>query len=151
MTFDILFLGSSVSSTQFLTGRYGRFSSPNYPSNYPTYRRQNYHIAVESGSKIKLSFITFSLEQHSRCGYDYLQIKEKDGSVSRKLCGTTNPGDFISQDNELMIEFKSDGSVTSQGFLAVFVSTNSSIPTPSLSPGMNIDSVYNFFLHYDIA
>ena len=139
------FLGSRASLTLVLTGRYGCLASPEFPSNYPDNRLQGYHIIVTPGWKIKLSFITFSLEANFRCRFDFLKIKEKDGSVSRKLCGTTNPGDFISQDNELMIEFKSDGSVTSQGFLAVFVSTNSSIPTPSPSPGMNIDSVYNFF------
>ena len=133
-------LGSSVSSTQQLTGRYGCFASPDFPSNYPHNRRQSYRITVTPGSRIKLSFITFSLEQHPQCDYDFLQIREKDGSVARKLCGGTNPGDITSQDNELFIEFKSDQSVNSQGFFSVFVITNSSLPTPlpSPSPGTKI-------------
>ena len=74
------------------------------------------------------------LEQESSCRYDYLQIREKDGSVSRKLCGHNNPGEITSLDNELRLEFKSDQSVNSLGFYALFQRTNDSTPTPSPSP-----------------
>ena len=79
--------------------------------------------------------MAFSLERSSGCRYDYLQIKEKDGSILRKLCGT-NPGEFISKDNELIIEFKSDSSVSYQGFKAKYfelLASSSPIPTPEMS------------------
>ena len=82
--------------------------------------------------------MTFALEQHSRCGYDYLLIQEKDRSIAKKLCGPNRPKDFTSKDNELFLEFKSDGSVTSKGFLAAFASTNKSVSTSPPSPGINV-------------
>ena len=116
-------------------GKHGSFSSPNYPKNYPHNRREKYKVIVNPGSRIKLKFVAFSLEDSSGCRYDYLQIREKDGSILRKLCGT-NPGEFTSKDNELIIEFKSDSSVSSQGFKAKYfelVPSTVPIPTPEVS------------------
>ena len=135
MTFSPYFIvGSNASTVQILEGNYGCFASPNYPSNYPHDINQRYRIVVRPGSRIKITFITFMLEQESSCRYDYLQIREKDGSVSRKLCGHNNPGEIISLDNELRLEFKSDQSVNSLGFFAAFQMTNDSSPTQSPSP-----------------
>ena len=87
--------------------------------------------------------MTFALEQQSRCGFDYLEIQEKDRSIAKKLCGPNRPKDFMSKDNELFLEFKSDGSVTSKGFLAEFASTNESVSTPP-PPGMTITMLHTF-------
>ena len=125
--------GNAASSTQYLTGTHGCFASQGYPSNYPNNARQTYKIIVTPGSKILLRFVAFAVEDHHQCGFDSLEIREKDNSVARKLCGTNIPGDFISQDNELTIEFASDASVTLSGFFATFVATNRSSPTPSTS------------------
>ena len=61
-------------------------------------------------------------------------MKEKDGSISKTLCGT-NPGQFVSKDNELIIEFKSDSSVSYQGFKAKYfevLASSGPIPTPEV-------------------
>ena len=110
--------------------------SPNYPRNYPHNRHETYNIAVNPGSKIKLTFVTFSLESSPGCIYDYLRIREKDGSISKTLCGK-NPGDFVSKDNELTIEFHSDANKEFEGFYARYTElspwNNGSLPTPVVS------------------
>ena len=155
-------LGSVASSIQHLTGKTGCFSSPNFPGNYPNNIKETYKITADPGSWIKLNFIKYSLQSSCDCEHDYLRIRWKNGSLASTLCGTNlNPGDFVSQDNELTVEFKTDGSVTAQGFFAMFVVTNGSAPAPSPSPspapspspfpspsrGMILTSLVNFCMN----
>ena len=119
----VLSQGSHYASTEHLRGKSGCFASPNFPNRYPSQSRRRYKITVNPGFRIKLTFTTFSLDWSSSCRYDYLRIMEKDGSISKTLCGKY-PGDFISKDNELMVEFQS---VTSNhGFDARFFALTAS-------------------------
>ena len=103
-------------SIQHFTGKQGFFTSPNFPRNYPNNRQEQYNISVSPGSRIKLVFLTFSMQISSGCKNDYLRIREKGGSISKTLCGIYPEDSFISEDNELMIEFNSDYYSNSGGF-----------------------------------
>ena len=52
----------------------GVLMSPNYPRNYPNNQHKIYTIPHRAGKRIRLTFVDFNLENHSSCGYDYLQV-----------------------------------------------------------------------------
>ena len=54
----------ACTSSQYLNGFSGFFSTPNFPLNYPQYSKCTWNITVPSGYIIKLSFLSFRLEPH---------------------------------------------------------------------------------------
>ena len=48
--------------------------TPNYPSNYVDNDYRETTISVSSGSALKIDIDAFSLENHSSCGYDWLEF-----------------------------------------------------------------------------
>ena len=68
---------------------------------------------------MQLRFTNMAIEQHSRCGLDYLEIFNGGLSSSPsigKFCGTSLPPNITSQSNELRIEFHSDSADSASGF-----------------------------------
>ncbi|XP_028390640.1 tolloid-like protein 2 [Dendronephthya gigantea] len=97
--------------------------SPLYPSSYPNSIDCNWTISYTNGSRILLTFSSFSLESHSLCNYDYLDVYDGDSSYAKKLgryCGSQLPQSIISSGSHLFIAFHSDGSQQKQGFVLNF-------------------------------
>jgi len=95
----------------------GSLTSRNFPSNYPNNLDTVEDISVAAGERIKLQFIDFKIEDHSSCAYDYLMVKDDDGTVLLdKTCGSTLPKDVTSRTNTVIVIFHSDGSVSDSGW-----------------------------------
>ncbi|XP_056155801.1 cubilin [Lampris incognitus] len=104
------------------TSSMGSFSSPNYPSNYPTNRVCIFKITVEFSMQIKLNFTDFDLEgSPPSCARDYVEIRDGGYETSPLLgrfCSVQVPPDVVSHSNNLWIKFRSDVSHTYKGFVA---------------------------------
>ena len=96
----------------------GQIETPNYPSNYNNNADITFPLEVATGYFIKLTFHTFDIEAHSRCGFDYVQVLDTDGSELAKLCGNSLPTPLTSSGNKMTVVFHSDYSVTRPGFSA---------------------------------
>lgn len=66
-----------------------------------------------------MTFKNFSLENHPRCNFDYVDILNgrmvSSPSIGKK-CGASVPQPFTSQTNGIRIIFKTDYSVAANGF-----------------------------------
>jgi len=98
----------------------GAIKSPNYPSNYPESKDQEYKIKVESGKRIELTFVDFAIEDESQCSYDYVQVLDSDGSQLIKKCGSTKPANVVSSGNTMTVKFHSDSYISAKGFSATW-------------------------------
>ncbi|XP_028390641.1 cubilin-like [Dendronephthya gigantea] len=97
--------------------------SPLYPSLYPNSIDCNWTISGTNGSRVSLTFRSFSLESDSRCRYDYLDVYDGDSSYASKLgryCGNQLPQSLTSSGVHLLIAFHSDGSQQGKGFVLDF-------------------------------
>ena len=61
---------------------------------------------------VKLSFVTFFLENHPTCAYDWVEVSKK------KYCGSIKPDPIISSETQMTVTFNSDGSEKRDGFIA---------------------------------
>ena len=115
--FCYISIAACVSS---MTSASGSFQSQNYPSNYPNSVNCEYNIQVASGSRVKLHINDMALESHSSCGYDAFEIYDGTSVSSKKiavLCGShQNSKEFVSSGRNMLVRFRSDGSVTDRGF-----------------------------------
>ena len=75
---------------------------------------QEWTLQSENGGNIQLTFVSFDLEYHSSCSYDYVEVLY--GDYSEKFCGGEN-GAFCGG-SSMVIKFHSDGSRTGAGFRA---------------------------------
>ncbi|XP_061178089.1 cubilin-like [Saccostrea echinata] len=102
-----------------LTQDNGEIVSPNFPFNYNHSDACAWLILAPEGSRIQVTFKNFSLENHPRCIFDYVDILNgryvSSPSIGKK-CGTTVPEQFTSQSNGIRIIFKTDYSVSANGF-----------------------------------
>ena len=110
---------TACSGTSYLyPAQYSRsFRSPGYPSNYPNNLDCTWIISTTSGSRVEITFSSFSTERI----HDYLEIRDGRSSYSRLLAsysGSRSTFSFTSSGTTLRISFKSDGSVTRGGFSA---------------------------------
>ncbi|XP_052085854.1 bone morphogenetic protein 1-like isoform X2 [Mytilus californianus] len=88
-------------------------SSTLYPGYYPHNNRRAWSFETQYGRRIVIHFYAFSTQS---C-HDVLKIyTSSDKSSPIRLCGTYIPGDILSDDNALHIEFSSDHSVRYYGF-----------------------------------
>uniref|UniRef100_A0A8D3BVK3 CUB domain-containing protein n=1 Tax=Scophthalmus maximus TaxID=52904 RepID=A0A8D3BVK3_SCOMX len=118
-----------VEGNQFCGGRLtksqGSIKTPNWPnSDYPAGISCSWHISVETGNVIEVKFVKLDLEADMYCRYDYVALfngGEKDNSRRiGKFCGDRIPGIIVTNGNELLVQFISDLSVTSDGFMAYY-------------------------------
>ncbi|KAL7981378.1 hypothetical protein Chor_002274 [Crotalus horridus] len=97
----------------------GHIQSPNYPDDYRPNKLCTWKITVSEGYHVGLTFLSFEIERHDSCAYDYLEIR--DGStesdpVIGRYCGYDKPDDIKSTSNKLWMRFVSDGSINKAGF-----------------------------------
>ncbi|XP_031706928.1 procollagen C-endopeptidase enhancer b [Anarrhichthys ocellatus] len=136
-----------VEENQFCGGRLtksqGSVKTPNWPnSNYPAGISCSWHISVEPSNVIEVKFMKLDLEPDTYCRYDYVALfngGERDNSRRiGRFCGDRSPGIIVTNGNELLVQFVSDLSVTSDGFMAHY----SSFPRGSRAPTAGGDFIY---------
>lgn len=110
-----------------MTSTSGSFQSPNYPSAYPHIATCKYRISHPGGTTINLRIDNIDLETNSGCTCDELGIYDGSNLSATKLatlCSNSDSGkQFTSSGSELLVVFKSDGSVTKSGFRASYTTT----------------------------
>lgn len=71
-------------------------------------------------------FISFNVEPHSRCLYDYLDVFDGNNTSAPKIgryCGTHAPDVIKSSGNAMYINFVTDSSESGEGFQGAYWST----------------------------
>ncbi|XP_054650889.1 membrane frizzled-related protein, partial [Dunckerocampus dactyliophorus] len=110
------------------TRPYGFLASPNHPGPYPHQQFCVWHISVEEGHVITLSFKNFSLEIQDVCEFDYVEVHDSSdtgaGRVLGRFCGTTLPPDLISSSHHMTVLFVADEGVADSGFNATYQSVS---------------------------
>ncbi|RXN29839.1 deleted in malignant brain tumors 1 -like protein [Labeo rohita] len=103
----------------------GLFSSPNYPNYYNDNTYRVWYLTAQQGQKIFLTFPDVQLERCCNCDY----ITVYDGSSTGypqlgKVCfNDTTHQVFHSSSRYMTVAFRSDYSVVSHGFKALFTSS----------------------------
>ncbi|XP_041840874.1 procollagen C-endopeptidase enhancer b [Melanotaenia boesemani] len=126
-----------------LTKSQGSVKTPNWPnSNYPAGISCSWHISVEPSNVIEVKFEKLDLEADVYCRYDYVALfnggESDDSRRIGKFCGDRPPETIVTNGNELLVQFVSDLSVTSDGFMAYY----SSVPRGSRRPTAGGDFIY---------
>ncbi|XP_028284962.1 procollagen C-endopeptidase enhancer b isoform X1 [Parambassis ranga] len=136
-----------VEENQFCGGRMtkaqGSVKTPNWPnSNYPAGISCSWHISVEPSNVIEVKFEKLDLEPDTYCRYDYVALfnggETDDSRRIGKFCGDRPPGTIVTNGNELLVQFVSDLSVTSDGFMAHY----NSVPRGSRTPTAGGDFIF---------
>lgn len=101
----------------------GVIISPNWPNDYAHNRQCVYLIRLPVGETVMLNFTDMSLESHSSCSFDYVEVRDgrtESDPLIGKFCGSILPAPIHSSSNYLWIRFKSDSVVSRAGFRAVY-------------------------------
>ncbi|CAH1274043.1 CSMD3 [Branchiostoma lanceolatum] len=111
-----------------ISGNFGSFSSPGYPSNYPNNAYCSWQISINTSVVIAIRFNSFDLESGgSSCPYDYLDVYDGLSTAAprlARLCGSSAHTIFTTGRNAFVV-FRTDGSVTGSGFSANFTAESS--------------------------
>ncbi|XP_061525131.1 procollagen C-endopeptidase enhancer b [Phycodurus eques] len=136
-----------VEENQFCGGRLtksqGSVQTPNWPnSNYPAGISCSWYISVEPSNVIEVTFEKLDLEPDTYCRYDYVALfnggERDDSRRIGKFCGDRIPGTIVTNGNQLLVQFVSDLSVTSDGFMAYY----NSVPRGSRTPTAGGDFIH---------
>ncbi|XP_072585425.1 LOW QUALITY PROTEIN: suppressor of tumorigenicity 14 protein [Vulpes vulpes] len=111
-----------------LRGSQGTFSSPYYPGHYPPNMNCTWDIEVPSHQNVKVLFKAFYMLEPNTplgtCSKDYVEVN------GEKYCGERPQFVVTSRSNKITVRFHSDQSYTDTGFLAEYLSYDSSDPCP---------------------
>ncbi|XP_051510930.1 adhesion G-protein coupled receptor G6-like isoform X2 [Myxocyprinus asiaticus] len=106
---------SSISCNVVLTDSQGSFTSPCYPSDYPSSQACKWTIQAPAGFIVQITFLDFELEEAHGCIYDRIVVST--GTSDVKFCGLTANGLTLnSTGNVMVVSFNSDFSVQKKGF-----------------------------------
>nr|XP_034491742.1 deleted in malignant brain tumors 1 protein [Marmota flaviventris] len=100
----------------------GSFSSPWYPTNYPTDVECIWVIHVAEKFHIQLTIPSLRLEDIYGCPYDFVEVFDGRQAASLSM-GRFCAGEeltFLSSSNIMTVEFRSDAMITSTGFYALY-------------------------------
>ncbi|KAK3550003.1 hypothetical protein QTP86_016965 [Hemibagrus guttatus] len=121
----------------------GTINTPNWPEkNYPSGITCSWLITVEPDKVIEVKFDKFDVERDTYCRFDYVAFYNGgEMDTSRRIgkyCGDKAPEPIVTNSNILLVQFVSDQSVTSDGFIASY----SSLPRGhSAQPGSSLPTV----------
>ncbi|KAI5099577.1 procollagen C-endopeptidase enhancer precursor, partial [Silurus meridionalis] len=125
-----------------MTKPQGTFETPNWPEkNYPPGISCLWLITVDPDKVIEVKFDKFDVERDTYCRFDYVAFYNGgESDASRRIgkyCGDKAPDPIVTNSNALLVQFVSDQSVTSDGFMASY----SSVPRGhSVQPGSRVHS-----------
>ncbi|XP_015426814.1 PREDICTED: suppressor of tumorigenicity 14 protein [Myotis davidii] len=112
----------------YLHDTHGTFSTPYYPGHYPPNINCTWQIEVPHNRNVKVSFKVFYLWEPSvpagTCPKDYVEVN------GEKFCGEKSQFVVASKSSRITVRFHSDQSYTDTGFLAEYLSYDSSDPCP---------------------
>lgn len=97
--------------------------SPNYPDDYTPNKECIWIIKTKPNYQISFRFLSFELENHESCVYDYVEIRDgnsENANFLGKFCGLKIPNELHSTGNELYVKFVSDLTVQKAGFASTF-------------------------------
>ena len=87
----------------------GVLTSPNYPSKYPNNHKKTKAIEGGPGTVLVLEFTAFDIESHASCRFDYLKIRDGNGTtLMGKTCGSSLPNQITSRTNIVHLDFKTN-------------------------------------------
>ncbi|XP_072010324.1 cubilin [Engystomops pustulosus] len=122
-----------------IEGTYGQIASPLWPRQYPHHSNYIWKVNVESGRIIEMRILEIDIEDHASCSYDKLQIFDGPDTHFHLIgiyCGVTPPPTLFSYGSAVTIQFLSDNSFSSKGFLLEWTAVNVSPgPPPTIAPG----------------
>ena len=126
---------------EFILKATGVVTSPNHPNNYPHNLDKTDIIEVESGKILRLDFTHFRVEYESDCQFDFVKIRDGDGTtLMDNSCGYSSdpsssnfflPPIITTRSNRVEIFFRTDRSDTRPGW-----SFSWSVVTPGENPLM---------------
>ncbi|XP_014475365.1 PREDICTED: cubilin [Dinoponera quadriceps] len=103
----------------------GMIESPLEEGHYLNNENCIWTLQAPAGYGVQLTWLSFDVEFHRRCAYDYVQIYENYTSslenVIATYCGTKTPASYTSQSNTLTIVFNTNSVSTSTGFVASYI------------------------------
>ncbi|KAG8443219.1 hypothetical protein GDO86_011865 [Hymenochirus boettgeri] len=151
-----------------LFGPSGSFSSPGYPMKYPDNKECIWYIQTSPGSSIQITIMEFSIEYHSTCNYDVLEIYGGPDTSSPRLaqlCAPRSPGNPLqvsSTGNTLTVRFKTDAFISGKGFNAtwqeqpggcggVFQASSGEIHSPNYPRSYGMDTECSWLIRVDIG
>ncbi|XP_059028422.1 deleted in malignant brain tumors 1 protein-like [Mustela lutreola] len=114
--------GGSNSCGGLISGLLGSFSSPWYPTNYPTDVECIWVIHVAEKFHIELVIPSLKLEDIYGCPYDFVEVFDgrQVASLSMgRFCAGTELS-FLSSSNVMTVAFRSDAMITNTGFYALY-------------------------------
>ena len=106
-----------------LSSNFGALTSPGFPSQYQNNLRCIWRISIDPARELTLKFDQFSVEDDSRCQFDYLLIKTSEsGRELGRFCGTRSQPDIIIGGSTVWLYFETDDSVAKRGFRMIWTS-----------------------------
>jgi len=117
--FKLMYNQSLAGCGGVLNAAQGTIISPGYPNGHLHNIECSWVINVPSADRIVLYFNDFNLEQHSRCAYDYLEVRDGSSASSpilQTLCGPSIPSPVKSSGNSLYLRFRTDQNTALRGF-----------------------------------
>ncbi|XP_017714103.1 PREDICTED: LOW QUALITY PROTEIN: putative DMBT1-like protein [Rhinopithecus bieti] len=114
--------GGSNSCGGVISNLSGSFSSPWYPTNYPTDLECIWVIHVAKKFHIELIIPSLKLEDISGCPYDFIEVFDGRQAASLSM-GRFCAGaelTFLSSSNIMTAVFRSDAMITNTGFYALY-------------------------------
>ncbi|KAL4698860.1 hypothetical protein H8959_011517 [Pygathrix nigripes] len=122
MGLSFAFTGGSNSCGGVISNLSGSFSSPWYPTNYPTDLECVWVIHVAEKFHIELIIPSLKLEDISGCPYDFIEVFDGRQAASLSM-GRFCAGaelTFLSSSNIMTAVFRSDAMITNTGFYALY-------------------------------
>ncbi|XP_013358475.1 PREDICTED: deleted in malignant brain tumors 1 protein [Chinchilla lanigera] len=114
--------GGSNSCGGLISSPSGSFSSPWYPTNYPTDVECVWVIHVAEKFHIELMIPSLKLEDIYGCPYDFVEVFDGQQAASLSMgrfCAGTDLT-FLSSSNVMTAVFRSDAMITNTGFYALY-------------------------------
>uniref|UniRef100_A0A673AMU3 Cubilin n=1 Tax=Sphaeramia orbicularis TaxID=375764 RepID=A0A673AMU3_9TELE len=128
-----------------LSGPAGSFSFPNTPGHdeYDHLVSCAWVIRTDPNKILRITFPFFHLESSATCSYDFLQVHDGDSASAYmigKYCGENNPQELFSSHNSLYFWFRSDHTISGDGFTVVWESQDPVCGGQLTAPYGNINS-----------
>eukprot|EP00094_Tigriopus_californicus_P007480 TCALIF_07202-PA protein Name:"Similar to CUBN Cubilin (Canis familiaris)" AED:0.20 eAED:0.21 QI:0/0.76/0.57/0.97/0.85/0.88/35/0/3998 len=155
--FKLNYTTSDLRCGGILKANHGVIQSPTDTENYPHGTTCNWIIQGEPSTIIRLTWVSFILERHSRCRFDYVDVFDNNtqnnagGLIGRngghstspligRFCGNQIPSRIPSFSNSIYLRMRTDNSLSAEGFQMYWDSTSSGCGGLLTSPTGSITS-----------